>query len=42
MPDVPKITHEALKPFLRGLSPYGPRSWSSRVDQQLPARNNPC
>lgn len=27
MPADPEITHEALKPFLDGWSPYGPRGW---------------
>jgi hypothetical protein len=27
MPTDPEITHEALKPYLGGWSPYGPRGW---------------
>jgi len=27
MPADPEITHEALKPYLGGWSPYGPRGW---------------
>lgn len=27
MPADPQATHEALKPYLGGWSPYGPRGW---------------
>jgi hypothetical protein len=27
MPRDPEITQEALKPYLRGWSPYGPQRW---------------
>ena len=27
MPADPEITHDALKPYLGGWSPYGPRGW---------------